>query len=52
MCGVIAFLAQGLTDYVWYNYRVFALFWMVIGLSVAVIKAFDNECLELSEINN
>jgi O-antigen ligase len=36
--GTLAFLVQGLTDYVWYNYRIFLLFWMVIGLGLAHIR--------------
>ena len=35
MCGVLAALLQGMTDYVWYNYRVFFLFWIVFGLCSA-----------------
>ena len=43
-CGVLAFLIQGLTDYVWYNYRIFLLFWMIVGLGVAhVFTAKDTE---------
>lgn len=38
LCGIAAFLIQGLTDYVWYNYRIFLFFWMILGFSVAVIK--------------
>ena len=33
--GVFALLIQGMTDYVWYNYRIFLLFWMLIGLGFA-----------------
>ena len=36
--GIAAFLIQGLTDYVWYNYRIFLLFWLIAGLSVAHIQ--------------
>ena len=36
-CGIVAFLIQGLTDYVWYNYRLFLLFWMIAGLRNAHI---------------
>ena len=36
--GVIAFLVQGMTDYVWYNYRVFLLFWLILGLGIAHIQ--------------
>ena len=32
LCGVLAALVQGMTDYVWYNYRVFFVFWLMIGL--------------------
>ncbi len=42
--GVLAFLIQGMTDYVWYNYRIFLLFWIVVGLGVAhVYAAKDTE---------
>ena len=50
VCGILAFLAQGLTDYVWYNYRVFALFWMLFALCVATIKSTERENLDQSEI--
>jgi O-antigen ligase len=33
--GIVAILAQGMTDYVWYNYRIFLIFWLVLGLTVA-----------------
>lgn len=36
MCGVFAILIQGLTDYVWYNYRVYLIFWLVIGMTTAI----------------
>ncbi len=36
--GMVAFLVQGMTDYVWYNYRIFLLFWMLLGLGLAHIK--------------
>lgn len=35
-CGVFAVLLQGVTDYVWYNYRIFLLFWLIIGLTSAI----------------
>lgn len=35
-CGIIAVLLQGMTDYIWYNYRVFLMFWLMLGLSAAV----------------
>ncbi len=42
--GITAFLIQGMTDYVWYNYRIFLLFWMLLGLTLAHIRtASDTE---------
>lgn len=38
LCGVLAMLLQGLTDHVWYNYRLFLMFWLVIGLTAAIRK--------------
>lgn len=35
LCGTLAALVQGMTDYVWYNYRVFFIFWLVIGVCSA-----------------
>ncbi len=32
LCGILAALLQGMTDYIWYNYRVFFIFWIVIGI--------------------
>lgn len=42
LCGVCAFLVQGATDYVWYNYRIFLLFWAMVGLAAAI----TNNCKE------
>ncbi|MGN1095387.1 MAG: O-antigen ligase family protein, partial [Eubacteriales bacterium] len=36
LCGVFAFLIQGFTDYVWYNYRIYLLFWLITGLAAAL----------------
>lgn len=35
IAGLLGCLLQGMFDYLWYNYRVFAIFWMVIGLGIA-----------------
>lgn len=48
-CGVFAFLVQGMTDYVWYNYRIFLLFWMVVGLGIAHIFTAKNTTEESNE---
>ncbi|MBO4264544.1 MAG: O-antigen ligase family protein [Clostridia bacterium] len=38
VCGVAAILLQGATDYVWYNYRLFLMFWLIIGITSAVTR--------------
>ncbi|MCI8331599.1 MAG: hypothetical protein HFE78_02070 [Clostridiales bacterium] len=34
--GIMGVLLQGMTDYIWYNYRVFLMFWVVMGLTAAI----------------
>lgn len=49
-CGICAFLFEGIFEYVWYNYRVFLIFFISIGLTSALCgltgregeKCFDN----------
>ena len=41
-CGILAVLAQGMTDYIWYNYRVFFMFWLLLGLGSAIRKTLDS----------
>ena len=38
MCGVFSVIVEGMTDYSWYNYRVYLVFWLVVALSVAFTK--------------
>ncbi len=42
-CGLLAILAQGLTDYVWYNYRVYAFFWMLLASASAGVNIYKEE---------
>ncbi|MBQ3064953.1 MAG: O-antigen ligase family protein [Clostridia bacterium] len=42
-CGILAVLAQGMTDYIWYNYRVFLVFWLLLALSIAVYRVTESE---------
>lgn len=47
IAGLLGFLLQGMFDYVWYNYRVFLMFWMFIGIGIAcgrVIIDKNNSC--------
>ena len=39
LCGVIAVAAQGMTDYVWYNYRIYLMFWLLAGLCAAGVRS-------------
>ena len=43
LLGLYAILAQGFTDYVWYNYRIFLLFWVVIAVSCVAINIAARE---------
>jgi O-antigen ligase len=43
VCGIIAMLIMGLFDYVWYNYRIFFMFWAVMALGVACIRVGNKE---------
>ena len=43
LCGLCAVLVQGMTDYVWYNYRIFLMFWLMAGLSSAFVRVGRNE---------
>lgn len=38
LCGIFAVLAQGITDYAWYNYRLYLMFWLVCGLASAYVR--------------
>ena len=43
IASIVGALTMGLTDHIWYNYRVFFLFWAVIALTCAMIRANDGE---------
>lgn len=38
LCGILAVLVQGMTDYAWYNYRLYLMFWLMCGLASAYIR--------------
>lgn len=46
-CGILAVLAQGMTDYIWYNYRVFFMFWLMLGLGAAVRRVLESTAQEM-----
>jgi len=41
--AVLGILIMGLFDYVWYNYRIFFIFWALIGISIATIRYGNRE---------
>jgi len=41
--GFIGFMFQGLTDYVWYNYKILMIFWIVIALGVSGAKILKED---------
>ena len=38
MCSAIGIAANGFTDYVWYNYRVYLMFWLIVAITAAVCR--------------
>jgi len=38
LCAVAGFLLNGFTDYVWYNYRVYLMFWLVVSITAAICR--------------
>ena len=43
VCGVGALLIMGLFDDVFYNYRIFFLFWAVMGLVMAQLRVGERQ---------
>jgi len=52
MCGVLAVLVQGMTDYSWYNYRVYLMMWLVCGLTSASVRTGSAIVDRFSAIEN
>ena len=46
LSGAIALLAAGSFDYTWYNFRVFFLFWALLGLACAATNLYENDNCE------
>jgi len=52
MCAVFGFLLNGFTDFVWYNYRVYLMFWLTVAVTVAVCRfSLKNQTQNLDETN-
>ena len=43
IAGIAALLVMGLFDDVWYNYRIYMLFWTVMGLVTAQLRVGEND---------
>jgi O-antigen ligase len=43
LSSTLALLIMGLFDYVWYNYRLFFMFWLVIGICVCCVRIGKRE---------
>jgi len=41
--GFLGFIFQGLTDYVWYNYKILMIFWIIIALGVSGARILKEE---------
>ncbi len=41
--GFVGFMFQGLTDYVWYNYKILMIFWIVIALGISGAKILKED---------
>lgn len=50
--GIIGLLVQGLFDYPWYSYRVFAAFWCVFAVAVAMVRACRTHVPDSMEAHN
>ncbi len=42
--GFIGFMVQGLTDYVWYNYKILMIFWIIIALGISGSLIIKDSC--------
>ena len=42
-CAVVGALVMGLFDNIWYNYRIFFLFWIIAGIACAYVRLGDRE---------
>ena len=43
LCSLTGFLAQSVTDYSFYNYRVELMFWVVLALGAALARNWGRE---------
>lgn len=46
LSGAVALLAAGIFDYTWYNFRVFFIFWALLGIACAATNLYETENCE------
>lgn len=47
--AIMAGLIMGIFDYVWYNYRVFYIFWIVLAIGCAFVRIGNNEAIRRAD---
>ncbi len=52
LAAFVALLIMGMFDYVWYNYRVFFVFWTVMAFGVACVRIGKNEQSRLAMVQD
>ena len=50
LISVASLLIMGAFDYVWYNYRIFYMFWIALAIGVACIKIGERELLRTTAV--
>jgi hypothetical protein len=43
IAGAVALLAAGAFDYTWYNFRIFFIFWALLGIACAAVDLHEEE---------
>ncbi len=46
LCALLAILVHGMTDYIWYNNKLYLMFWLVCGLASAYVKSGESMMLK------
>ncbi len=49
--AAVGALTMGIFDYIWYNYRIFYLFWVVIAIGAAFVRTGNNELYRKASID-
>ena len=52
VASVISTLIIGIFDYIWYNQRMFYLFWITLAIGVAIVRVGDSERARLEEFEH